>query len=500
MTPEPETPPDPETSPLLRATEGAEAGFATVQADDDQGPIRRAGPLEKKVVSTLTSALKVSRLHALDNIVAVEALGELATALGELLQTKEEATLVLGDRRLFINGAALRARRTGHSWMDDLLEFLERMGLGGIVFRGRWSRDDLKELLGAFAGVKSRDPAGRQRELMLAVERIKEPAQVDLLDPESARALVAEGDEANIPEPRRALFYYARLLALAEASHVAVRAGRSPDFHVRHLRTTFMKIIEYLRTGLFQVRLMALTAQPPPQVDTLAGHAAAVTCLALAMGRLLGLSRGGLADLGFAALYHDLGRVALGREAALDGPGEDPATAHGHVGGGVAAALRGRGFGDGGLLRLVVASEHHRLADGFPDSAGLRRPHLYSRLVGVADAFSNLEQGTPWSAPVSPALALERLRADRDHHEPELVQLLEDVLGRRPRGTLLRLPSRAVAVVVDGGARRGHRPIARQLLHPDGSRDDRRPLLEVEGGEVLAPYALGLSWHGALLG
>lgn len=459
--------------------------------EEEQGPSRRVGPLERAMVMALTSALKVARLHELDNVVAVQATAELTSALGAALAARadEGITLVLGDRRLLVDGAPLRGRRGGHSWMQELIEVLERMGLGGLRVGGAWSQEAVKALLSAFASVRAREPAERARELLGLVAAIPPPARLDLLDPDAARAAGgSEADEARVPEPRRALHYYARLLALAEDAHAAVRAGGSPDGNARHLQTTLMKIVEYLPTGRFEARLLALTAQPPPRDDPLAGHAAATACLAMAAGRLLGLSRGHLVDLGLAAVFHDLGRALVGREPALDGPGESPASAAGHVAAGVAAALRGgKGQAEGGLLRLVVMAEHHR-------EAGAER-HLFSRLVALVDDFSNLELGTPWSAPVSPVEALRRLRG---RHEPALVALLTDLLGPRPRGTLLRTAAGEVVVVVDGAR---PAPLGRRLLRADGARDEALTLLEVDApGEPLAPYAQGLDWPRALLG
>ncbi len=487
---------------MSAAAEGDEKAFETTTEPEDQGPYRRVGPQERKVVMDLTSALKVSRLHALDNRVTQEAIGELASSLATFFERRDELTLIMGEGRLFVNGAALRVRRTGHSWMHDLLEFFQRMGVGGLILKGRWPAAALRQVLEIFSKVKSREAAERVIEVADAAKELPEESVLDVLDPEHARALAAEGDDEAIPEPRRALFYYARLVALAEASQTAVRADRSPDFHVRHLRTTFMKIVEFLRTGLFSVRLLGLTVQPTIG-DPLAGHSAAVACISICMGRLLGLSRGGLADLGFSALYHDLGRAAVGRTPALDGPGEDPTTSEPHVLLSVAAGLRGKGYGDAGLLRIVVGQEHHRFTDGYPGGAGLRKPHVYSRIVGVADAFSNLEVGTPWAPAVSPAEALRRLQADPERYEPSLVQVLADVLGTIPRGTLLQLKDRSVAVVIDGGARRANRPVARQLLHSTGKPDERRTLVEIERPQdctELSPYALDLDWPRALLG
>src|SRR5581483_3656095 len=208
-------------------------------------------------------------------------------------------------------------------------------------------------------------------------------------------------DESKLSDAERAAFYYARLVALAEVGHNAVADGKAPDVQIKLTRLAFVRIIELLRAGIFEARLLALTALPYDERDPLASHAANVSVLALALGRLLGLKRGALADLAFAAYWHDVGRAPGFRgEAGAGKP--DAQASQAHIAKGVAVALRGRGYGDAGLLRVVVAQEHHVKTDGYPQLEGDRGVHPLSRLVGVANAFDELEHGTPWAKALGP--------------------------------------------------------------------------------------------------
>ena len=86
--------------------------------------------------------------------------------------------------------------------------------------------------------------------------------------------------------------------------------------------------------------------------------------------------------------------------------------------------------------------------------------------------------------------------------DPAIHQLLVDVLGPYPLGTLLLLPGGELVVVVDGGARRQGRPVARRLLHADGGPDSRSTLLEVTApgaARILEPSQVDLDWRRAVL-
>ncbi len=285
---------------------------------------------------------------------------------------------------------------------------------------------------------------------------------------------------------------YARLRSLAAAAHHDVREGHPLDRQLRPVRQTLSQVIDALASPAFAARLAALTASPAG-ADPLAAHATHVAVLSLLMGRLLGLSRARLADLGFAALHHDVGRAATGRFPKL--PPAVVETPEDHVVTGLRLALAASAAGSDQLARLVVIHEHHRMREGYPPG-GLHPPHPYTRLVAAADAFDKLESGTPWRPAASPAQALRALQQDPRRHDPVAVGLLRDVLGARPRGTVVELREhRATAVVLEGGARRGHLPLVRRLSD--------RALIAVEHPDEVAgelPQDAASDWRALVVG
>ncbi|MBX3471666.1 MAG: hypothetical protein KF878_32830 [Planctomycetes bacterium] len=443
----------------------------------------RAGRAEAYLLSRLSSALRVSRLHALDNVAAREVLDELREGLSRFLLLRDRALVLVGEgRRVYVNGRMVRSGKAGGTWLEDLADLLERSGAGGLLLAGTWDAAATRDLVAAFAPAPGASgPAARFEALRAGLARVAAPALAQALDPAAAQALAQEEEEGYGSEAQRAAFYFARLVVLAQAGHDAARAGRAPDVHARHLRQTLMKVVDALADPLFEARLLGCGVLAPAGADPEALHAARVTVLALVMGRLLGLPRGSVGDLGFAALFHDLGRVEAPHAADPAGDREARASLEGHVVGAVRCALRGRTYATSGLLRLVVGLEHHHATDGVPAEAILREPHAFSQLVAVADAFDRLEHGQPWRTPVSPAEALQTLAAEPERYEPALVELLIDALGRTPRGTLLQLRSGDVVVVIAGGARQGHRPVVRRLQLATGAPDPARTLAVLDG-------------------
>ncbi len=406
----------------------------------------------RRVAHDLAAALRVTRLHAVENVVCRRALEALQRSLEEAL---EDGPLTVSARRgrLTVNGVALGGRLG--AWQAELRDALERLAVGRLRLSGRFSLEAVRALVGCARDLTASEPRERLRELAgRLAERVPPPAEARVagLEPASRSA----GVPAEVAAASRAGRCYDLLFELAAAMHADVRAREAPGRQEQPLRHVLTQAIDGLEQRPFAARLLALTASSCA-TDPLATHAAHTAILALAMGRQLGLTRAQLAELGFAAFHHDLGRAPVGRFPAL--PPAVVETPEDHVLAGLRLALAAGAGANDQLARLVVIHEHHRQRDGYPQGA-LTPPHPYSRLIAVADAFDAFECGAPWRPALAPAEALRALLADGRRHDPVAARLLADVLGPRPRGTIVELAGRAVGVILDG---RGERPLVRRV-------------------------------------
>jgi HD-GYP domain-containing protein (c-di-GMP phosphodiesterase class II) len=498
--------------PLLAGGDALDSGSEAVgrvesgAVADGADAQRCVSPEEQDLVKALNSACSVARLHTIDNSVTQHVLGEFSQRLGEYLERAENTQLevVQGSGRVSINGTQLELKQHGRNWINDWLDFMERMGVGALIFSGTWGHAACTQLLECFQIVGSQPPPERARMVAeSAGARFTAEARLVVLDLESAQAHSGENvaGEEELSDTERAVFLYARAVALAEASQAALRAGGSLDVDVLLVRSTLTKLIAALGSGGCAVRLLALTALPHQRSEPFASHRAHTAILALAMGRLLGLSRGHLLDLGFSAFYDDLGRGLLGVEALNAEGGRDLDRSDTPALLSVACALRGRSYGSTGLMRLAVIEESSRVTQGRVSAAGLSPPHPFSRMVCVAAEFDRRCNGSPWEGPRSPGYVLEDMLASPEI-PPTCARLLRDVLGVRPRGTLLRAPEGSVEIVIDGGSRRGHRAVVRQLFGSRTTADARGSVREVgldEPREILSPEVFHLDWVRALL-
>jgi len=198
------------------------------------------------------------------------------------------------------------------------------------------------------------------------------------------------------------------------------------------------------------------------------------TCLlALTVGQTIGLENEQLIELGVGSLLHDLGKIRVPVEiiqypGRLDDEMWTQIKRHPHEG--AQAILAGSGAGQ--EIAALVALEHHARYDlgGYPHVARREKLHLYSRITAICDVYDALTTRRAYKRALPPAKALELiLEGSGSQLDPNLVQIFVSMLGIFPAGSLLRLDTGEVAVVVAAG-RDGETMQAAIAVTPEGER------------------------------
>src|SRR5437899_44763 len=132
--------------------------------------------------------------------------------------------------------------------------------------------------------------------------------------------------------------------------------------------------------------------------------------------------------------------------------------------------LSQRSFSKSTLSQMIVAFEHHRNFDGSGYPYGSRRPDIFSRIVTIADVYDAMTTQRPWRNAFMPDEALGMMSREANRRfDPALMKVFVNTLGLYPVGTLVRLDSGDLGVVIYGGGEgeRLNRPII-SLLGRDG--------------------------------
>lgn len=450
----------------------------------------KAHELARGFLAVLFMGIRTAQIHDVGNRAFERAVELVREAAEQLHHATGGFTVVFTDGAVFLNGARLRVDSGAHEAMRTLARLLEQRGLGGVSLSS-WPRlPVLRALLVHLAGAREESVAvgdlAAVRELLVAPQ-----------------ALADHGGGGLVDRRVFALQCYAKLVLVLRDLRTQAEQGHAP--RVRAVRL----IQDLVELGSERADILLRLAHTHSGADADDLHGANVCVLSLALGQALGLPRPQLVDLGVGALYHDVGRTpatavpavtpAGGRDLAWDDETSDDAlsldddddsrartapmalprhhhpeealgdAARAHPWSSFARVLAQAGTSRVGLMRAVIAGEHH-IGPRDVDLWGVPRPlpTLLSRIVAVADAYDALIGGlaSPAAEPLPPLEALASLLADADGRlDARCVDLLINVLRAFPVGADVLLDS-------------GERAVVRS--HAGGTRWDR-PVVQVQG-------------------
>jgi putative nucleotidyltransferase with HDIG domain len=180
-------------------------------------------------------------------------------------------------------------------------------------------------------------------------------------------------------------------------------------------------------------------------------HSVAVSAMMVAFANELGMAEEGVRDAGTAGLLHDLGKSVI-PDAILNKPGsltpEEFAIVKTHSAKG-AEILRNTL----GIKPSVVDAvfHHHEKIDGSGYPHGLAGDEIsqLARMTTICDVYDAITSNRPYKTGWCPAESLQKMMQWKGHFDPALFQKFVKVLGIYPVGTLVRMESQRLAVVVD---------------------------------------------------
>jgi HD-GYP domain-containing protein (c-di-GMP phosphodiesterase class II) len=221
-----------------------------------------------------------------------------------------------------------------------------------------------------------------------------------------------------------------------------------------------------------------------PAQDRHATHALHAAILAIAFGRHLGQPEERLSLLGLGAVLHDIGKLRV-PAAILNKPekltDEEFAIVKRHPLDGF-EMLKGL---DGVAVEVLdMVRYHHERSDGSGYPQGIKGEELplSASIIGLVDAYETLTGGRPYQAALSPAAALQQLRATVGAGFPaELIQDFTRFLGIYPVGSVVKLSSGDVAVVFASDPAKRLRPLILIVHDARGQPIQPRRLVNLTG-------------------
>lgn len=180
-------------------------------------------------------------------------------------------------------------------------------------------------------------------------------------------------------------------------------------------------------------------------------HSVSVCALMVSLGRQLELDDTMCRDAGMAGLLHDLGKAAMPYEI-LNKPGkltdEEFTIIKTHP-------LRGHEMllasGIDNEHVLDVARHHHERIDGsgYPDKLSMEQISLLARMSAVCDVYDAITSDRPYKKGWDPAESISKMASWQGHFDPTVLQSFVKTIGIYPVGSLVRMASGKLGVVVE---------------------------------------------------
>lgn len=181
-------------------------------------------------------------------------------------------------------------------------------------------------------------------------------------------------------------------------------------------------------------------------------HSIAVCGLMILLAQKLGLEESQILRIGMGGLLHDIGKAAIPLEI-LNKPGdlnesEINMMRHHPV---IGAQMLLEAGGERDLLDIVL--HHHEKYDGSGYPHGLKEQEIpfFARIATVCDVYDALTSTRVYREGWTPAKALHSMLSWSGHFDPRILHTFVHAIGIYPVGSLVRLASGRVALVVRSG-------------------------------------------------
>jgi HD-GYP domain-containing protein (c-di-GMP phosphodiesterase class II) len=483
---------------------------ATAREEEAEVGVSRERGLD--LVNELFMATRTFVIHSAENEATNYSIERMVKTIRALIEGLGTAQFIVAEGEAYINDVRIRVEARNYGNLQHITSLLAGHECGGLTLSRSLSDEEARALTLALV---ARPPKDRDKleSLRAAIAEGDVPVAAEMPfvqamgDEEEYDDEDYEDDE-DVGEEATTNFAYG-IAALRDYADVVVSEGFANPLKVRR---AVQEMID-LSVQDFDASLKLHTIQGAD--DPYFNHSLNVANLAIAVGQKLGMSKVHLRELGSAAVFHDVGYTYL--EPAVKGDPEfqrrreenrqlHPVT-------GVMIVGNEKGYQPHKARRMRVALEHHmhfRRPGGFPPIF-TNRLGVFSRIVQVCDHYDAMVAPDPETGEheILPPQALQRVIAGSGtRFDPVIVRAFVQVMGRYPFGTLIRLNTREIGIVISSG-RPGDgfkRPVVRLIVGRDNERlDEAVDLMDEDQRhrwivKALNPEDAGIDIRGAIFG
>jgi HD-GYP domain-containing protein (c-di-GMP phosphodiesterase class II) len=345
-----------------------------------------------------------------------------------------------------------------------------RLGIGGVEFADHVTEEHIRTFFQFTSTIKS---AGVNFEQVASSLRKLNITHITLMagavERDTSKPELSEQMRQQLRQAARSKFFK----ALSTAEEVIVGTAQNKEINLSRTKRVVHGLIDHiLRDEQSLLELAAIKEYD----DYTYAHSTNVCVYSLTMGVRFGLDRPRLSQLGFAALFHDVGKIKLPKDliSKPDAFNEDDwRQMQMHPMLGAKTILRNMKFDLYTSRAARVAFEHHINSDftGYPSLKFAKvRPNLFSRIVSIADTFDALTSGRTYlRKALTPDAVIKKMHYQMSvKFDPFLLKLFTNIIGMYPAGSLVLLSSEEIAVVITNNEWNPSRPYVKVVGNRNG--------------------------------
>ena len=408
--------------------------------------IEKQALLGEETLRTFHKLIQTTRIHQDSNQLLIKCINDFSERLKTWWTEDDGLTIKLSRGRFLIQDEKLWYHPENLKLVQEMYQFFEDRNLAGLCFHAGDDDFSAGNVL-SFARLLSEAGEKENPFEWIVQELEKGPfAWVEMLQlPKSA----AEEKDPDRREMARKTYAH----ALVSVKEVAEKINSERKTGVRKLKRIAQNMVDILSEDE-SVMLGISTIRDYD--DYTYTHSVNVAILSLCLGKRIGLSRISLSYLAICGLLHDLGKLNVPKEI-LNKPGK--LTDHEfkemqkHPIKSVSQIVRMNAPEDLKAKILLPPFEHHLKYDlsGYPKVQHKQSVSLFGRIITITDVFDALTSPRVYRPEaMSPNRALEiMMKESGKDFDPLLFKVFVNMLGVYPVGTLLRLDTGELGLVVE---------------------------------------------------
>ncbi|MCS6897017.1 MAG: HD domain-containing protein, partial [Nitrospira sp.] len=442
-----------------------------------------------QLLTQLNTLIKTSRLYDRNNAALDKPVETMLTLIHTLAHDRP-VTLRVQNDFFFLGDSHLKVTPQQMLVLSNVIDALNTWKIGGLTFSRSTSSDDLRQFASLFVGL---DPTAksiddfRQALASLNVTSITIESPLTL-------ALTASSEDGS-PKIRRKAQMKAAYEKVSDAvGRLTQSAREGGTLSFKQAKRAIQNIVDLMIQD--QAAMLGFTTLRCHDQYT-QEHSVNVALLSMALGNRAGYAKVDLADLGLAALFHDVGKCAISLDI-LNKPGEFSAEEweimQTHPKEGVLTLVKLRGIGNVPARMAAASFEHHMNYDfsGYPKLAVPWTQSISSRIVTIADCYDAMTSSRVYRRQAMAPSKVLRLMLEKagTSFDPTLMKLFVTCVGIIPLGSLVELTNGAFAVVLKPAVSLSdsERPSVKIIADAQGNPLDDGPELDLTDKDEFGRY------------